>query len=438
MKSTPDVSDLPAGNAKSIISALALSCGIPLLMNDNGLDGFNVRSIISGSTCAEAVLELAMASGLIAFINNKGQLVVSTPSEDTPDFENIIDNSASDIDLDGYADHVFITLNRRQADSSDNNSDDPDGEETVYLGETPSTTPTVKSASGRFSNGSYSLKTLEPFGVIKELFTTITDNGITIETNETHNYDVKHKIIWRGNQEYVLFAFIETGYSLTRTATGQFNGTITYKQNGASVVVNNPTFSETTSENMTRHLGNSYAKIGIPNDWIGDLFFVDSENITRSTSRTGFIPAQDNMPPYSPPFDAQTTREFSHSNDGKTIICNEAEASYEARQIGSIAPVTLDGQNIPHFLQGTNLAIQTHSTPQWVLIKKNSVTLEQFDNEGQCILSAKSEYSDDGALSLQNDNSDNSMDAYQAAYAAFTQKSNGLQVSMVLRTSGQN
>lgn len=430
MKSTPDIQVLPLGNAKTVISALAETCGISLVMNDNGLEGFNVRSLISGSTCAEAVLELAMTSGLIAFINNKGQLVIQAPSDKTPDFENIIDDTASDIDLDGYADHVFITLNRRQADSSEQNTDNPDDEEIVYLGETPSHTPTEKSVSGTFSNGSYSVKTYEPLGVIKELSTTITDNGITIETNESHTYDVKHKIIWRDNQEYLLFAFIETGYSLTKTATGQFNGTVEYVQNGTSVTANNPTFSETTSEVMTRHFDNSYARIGIPNDWVGDLFFVDSENITRSTSRTGFIPPQDNMPPYSPPFDSHISKEFSRSNDGRTIICNEINETYEARQIGSVAPVTLNGQNIPHFMQGTNLAVQTHSTPQWVLIRKNSTILEKFNYEGQCIFSAKSDYSDDGALSLQNDNSDNSMDAFEAAYAAFTQNSNGLQVSM--------
>ena len=428
MKSTPDISALPTGNAKTVISSLANSCGIPLVMDKNGLADFNVRSIISGSTCAEAVLEIAMLSGFIAYINNKGRLVVDEPSSDTPTFDNIIDDSASDIDLDGYASQVFITLNRRYDASSPDETENPDDEEIVYLGETPSTTPTVKSVSGSFAHGSYSLETYEPLGVIKELSTAITDNGITIETEEKHSYDVKHKTIWRGNQEYVLFAFIETGYTLTRTATGQFNGTIQYEENGASVTANNPTFSETTSEVLSRHFDNSYAKIGIPNDWIGKLNFIDKETITRSTERTGFIPQQDNMPPYSPPFDSQITREFSHSNDGRTIVCNESESSYEARQLGSVAPVTLNGENIPHFLQGTNLAIQTHSTPQWVLIKKNSVTFEKFDNDGQCVLSAKSEYSDDGALNAYSDTE--TLDAYEAAYAAFTQNSKGLQVSM--------
>ena len=114
MKSTPDVSELPNGNAKVVIQFLAEFCSLTLRMQNNGLDGFNVRSVVSGSTCAEAILELAMFSGLIAYIDNKGRLVVEAPSDNVPAFEDVIDDSGSDIDLDGYATQVLVTLNRRK------------------------------------------------------------------------------------------------------------------------------------------------------------------------------------------------------------------------------------------------------------------------------------------------------------------------------------
>ena len=68
MKSTPDIETLPKGNAKEVILHLAQFCNMSLNMTANGLTGFNVRSVISGSTCAEAILELAMFSGLVAYI----------------------------------------------------------------------------------------------------------------------------------------------------------------------------------------------------------------------------------------------------------------------------------------------------------------------------------------------------------------------------------
>ncbi len=434
MKSTPDISDFPEGNAKTVIQYLANFCDVTLRMQTNGLTGFNVRSIVSGSTCAEAILELAMFSGLIAYISSNGRLVVEAPSKNTPTFEDVLDDSGSDIDLDGYATQVLVTLNRRKwADAQEQGN--TDSGETIYIGETPSRQPNRVSKSGTFSNGSYSITTLEPFGVISKSETSITDNGVTITTVEEHDYDYKSKVIWREDQEYVLFAFIETGYTLTRTAKGQYNGTIQYSiGDDTHVTAVNPTFSETTTETMTRSLSASDAVIGVPDDWQGDIKLVGSETVTRSTVRTGDISPSDNMPPYAPPFDSQISRSYSPDDRGRALLCNESELSYEARQIGSIAPVRLNGENIPHFLQGSNLAIQTHSTPEWVQVKTSRTYFEQYDNEGQCILSTRSEYSDDGAdWLLQNglsDTGDNDLNAYEAAYAAFSQNSKGLSVSL--------
>ena len=69
MCSIPDIEDLPEGNAQTVIQSLANLCGIALDMPLTGLSNCNVRSLISGSTCAEAVLELAMYSGYVAFID---------------------------------------------------------------------------------------------------------------------------------------------------------------------------------------------------------------------------------------------------------------------------------------------------------------------------------------------------------------------------------
>ena len=419
MKSVPDISDLPEGNAKAVLRYIADFCGIDIVMTVNGLSGFNVRSLISGSTCAEAVLELAMFSGLIAYIDRSGNLVIQQPATLQPSLQNIINDSGSDIDLDGYATQVLVTLNRRKWPDAPDDEPPDDDDDAGYIGETPSIKTKQVTKSGFFSNGSYYIITLEPFGVIKRVRTSITDNGVTISNLEKHDYDYKAKVIWRDNQEYVLFAFIETGYSLTRTVEGSYGEGLSFK--------------ETTTETMTRSFSAIDATIGIPDDWAGELDMVSSETVTRSTVREGGKTPSENMPSYSPPFDSQVTRTYTRENGGKGLLCNETELSYEARQVGSISPVKVNGQLVPHFLGGT-LAIQTHSSPQWVLVKKHRAYYEQYDADGACVLSTRSEYSDDGAEWLTanalNDTGDDDLNDYQKAYATFSQSAQGLDVDV--------
>lgn len=423
MKSTPSIDTLPKGDAKTVIAHLAEFCDMSLDMTSKGLSNFNVRSIISGSTCAEAILELAMFSGMIAYINHNGKLVVKTPRTEPYTFENldIIDDSGSDIDLEGYATHVLVTLSRRKWEKEE---DITSSEQTLYKGTTPSRQTKTESKSGLFSNGSYSITTLEPFGVISKCETSITDNGVTIKTEETHSYNDKSKVIWRDNQEYVLFAFIENGYTLKRTTTGS------YTTSGGEKL----TFTEKTTETMTRSLSASDASVGIPEDWLSEISMVSSEEITRSTVREGGKAPAEDMPTYAPPYDSKIKRTYHRERGGKAILCSEIEEIYEARQVGSIAPVKLNGEFVPHFLQDSNLAIQTHSTPQWVLIKKHRSYYEQYDGDGECILSTRSEYSDDGAEWLTanalTSTGDKDLDDYQEAYAKFSQQSSGLEVSI--------
>ena len=170
---------------------------------------------------------------------------------------------------------------------------------------------------------------------------------------------------------------------------------------------------------MTRSLSASDASVGIPEDWLSEISMVSSEEITRSTVREGGKAPAEDMPTYAPPYDSKIKRTYHRERGGKAILCSETEEIYEARQVGSIAPVKLNGEFVPHFLQGSNLAIQTHSTPQWVLIKKHRSYYEQYDGDGECILSTRSEYSDDGAEWLTanalTSTGDKDLDDYQKA-----------------------
>lgn len=424
MRSTPDAADLPKGDARTVIRYLADFCDIDssISVGNHGLTGFNVRSVITGSTCAEAILELAMFSGYIAFIDNNGKLNVKKPAMSTPSFSgaDIIDDSGSDFDLDGYATHVLVSLTRKNVE---NDSGDDDEQVEYYSGTTPSTNTEIVSYSGLLPNGHYSYDILKPFNVTKRAYSSITQNGVTVTNTEEHNYDYKHKTIWRDNTEYVLFAFCEKSYTLTRITEGEYT-----TQAG-----NTAHFKETTTETMQRSFSGK-SNLGVPDDWTDEIDFVSSESIQRSTVREGSAVPDDNMPAYAPPFDSQITRTFTRSNFGKYMFCNEVEQSYEARQVGSIAPIKVEGKLVPHFLQGSNLAIQTHSTPQWVLVNRYTDYYEQYNDDGDCIISTKSEYNDDGSKWMSehsmNSTGDDNLDALQEAYAKFSQLSNGLEVNI--------
>ncbi|MBR1486670.1 MAG: hypothetical protein IJ597_05385 [Synergistaceae bacterium] len=415
MKSTPDISELPTGGAQTVIQYLANFCGVSLTMNGAGLSGFNVRSVVSGSTCAEAILELAMLSGLIAYVNNSGVLVVAAPSGNSVSFSDIINDSGSSIDLDGYATQVLVSLTNKAQDESKKTY--------YYTGKNPSEHTSTDSSAGSFSvngtHGTYNITNITPFDIPQEITTSITKDGITVTTIEKHDSDIRHKYVTRDNTKYLLWAYCEIKREVTKTVIGTYNS-----QN----------FKEVTTETLTRGFGNSNP-LDVPEDWRGSIKMVDEEHLTRQTVRTGAPAPKEKMPAYSPPFDCKIDREFKRKgNFTGIVVCNETETRYEERQVGSISPVKIDDKLVPHFMLDSNLAIQTHSTPQWIPIKTYRIYCDQYDINGNCTVSAKSEYCDDGAEWLSengiSDTGDEELNEYEKAYAAFTQNSQGLEVNI--------
>ena len=140
--------------------------------------------------------------------------------------------------------------------------------------------------------GDYSVTVLEPLGVVKDSTRTITRNGVTVKTTEAHSYDIKTKTVWRGDQEFRLFAWCETGYVTTQETSGSYPSTTL----GGGIA----NFSEKTTERMTREFSVFDAQ-WVPADWKGALGMVDKERSVRSTTRTGGEPSGAGMPDYAPP-----------------------------------------------------------------------------------------------------------------------------------------
>ena len=429
MRTTPPVSTLAGGGAGAVISDLADYCGIGCSVG-SGLSGFNVRSAATGTTCAEAILELAMLSGYVAYISNAGTLVLRSPASAPPNFPVVLDDSGSELDLDGYATHVAVVLTRRKRTIKEENHGSTT---THYKGQTPSGNTTSKTQSGTFSytdaggqpvSGTYSVTTLEPLEVLKESVRSITRNGVTVKIRETHNYDIKSKTVWRGNQEFRLFAWCETGYTTTRETSGSYPSTA---MGGGAV-----NFSEKTTETMTREFS-LFDPQWVPADWKGALDMVKKEQSIRTTTRTGGQEPVAGMPPYAPPFDAMMTREFKRTDFGLGLVCSETEIRNEARQVGTISAVKKNGELL-QYPNNTFMAIQSHSSPFWVSVENYRTYYEKFRKDGTCEVSTRSEWSDDGARWMLANGllktGDETLDKYQEDYAKFTQETSGMEVSL--------
>ena len=429
MRTTPPVSTLAEGNAGAVITDLANYCGIECSVG-LGLSGFNVRSVATGTTCAEAILELAMLSGYIAYISNTGGLVLASPASTLPNFPIVLDDSGSELDLDGYATQVTVVLTRRKQTIKEENH----GSTTPkYKGRTPSGDTTSKTYRGTFDyidaggyavTGTYSITTLEPLGVIAESVRSITRNGVTVKTTENHSYNIKTKTVWRGDQEFRLFAWCETGYTTIQETSGSYPSTAM----GGGVA----NFSEKTTETMTREFSIFDAQ-WVPADWEGALDMVDRERSTRMTTRTGGQPPDAGMPAYAPPFDAIIDREFKRTDFGLGLLCYEKETRNEARQVGTIGAMKKNGSMLL-YKNNSYMALQSHSSPVWVSVEIYRTYYEKFRKDGTCEVSTRSEWSDDGARWMLANGllktGDDRLDKYQEDYAKFTQDTSGMEVSL--------
>ena len=440
MRTTPPARLLATGGASDVINDLASHCGMPCSVS-GGLTGFNVRSAVSGSTCAEAILELAMLSGLVAYIDNNGVLQVRSPNLNAPDFNLILDDSGSELDLDGYASQVTVSVTRRKKTEKEESGG---GGGTYWRGSMPGSYTEEEWINDSFSytdadkksvSGSYNIKVYQPIGALKEARTVITMDGVTVTTQEEHSYDIRSQVVTRGDQKFRLFAWAELGYTITKTTEGSYEDA-----EGAIVP-----FWEETVENMVREF-DIFNAIWIDDEWKNynpSLNMVAKETIERTTKRNDTASEDsktpgEKMPPYTPKFDMKVARDFKRMDFGKGLLISEIETRYEARQMGKIDGVSKVDANgalkrITILDDSRLLSIPSHTTPVWLPIVTYRTTYERYKEDGTCEVSAKTEWCDEGSrwmLTNQAKTGDAEIDQTQANYAKFTQKASGLSVSL--------
>lgn len=439
MCSTPPAKEIAAGGTNEVIQDLVNFCGPDITCQISGVGlgstGVNMRSAVTGTTCAEAILEMAMLGGQIAYIDKEGKLVVGPPA---PGFSlpNIqLDYTGSQLDMEGYATQVSVVVTRRKKTKKEEIAEKPQGAEQKYRGSTPDAIITLKSDSGSFSHGSvsgsYTVSWYEPIKAIKHISTTITNGYTKVQTEEDHCYcdfldNIEHKYVWRGNQEYLLFAWIEKSYEITKTVTGPYQDT-------------DVDFKETTTEHMEREF-TGFSTPWINDDWRNHLRAISKETIERNVlhERAKTQP-DDKMPPFDPPFDFKLERTYDYKDSGRIVTCAETETKYEARQLGIIAPVKRkDGSTglystISIFEDSRYLGLVSHTAPAWIPVKTYRSSYSKYRDDGSCVVSTQSEWCDDGAEWIVKNlphTGDLAADEYQEDYAKFSPKISGLSVNV--------
>ena len=361
------VQSLPDGGSLQLIRNLAGRAGISV-GGGGGLTGFNAKSLVTASTVAEAIVELAQMSGVVLYIDNDGNIQLTAPSIRAINFQNVLSDGGRSLDLDGYATGVTVIVYRRKETKEEKAGGKP-GEEPkgpFIKGKTPSGTITEVTTSG---NG-YSFTVLEPIGQIKAVSGSYlsTDNLITTTFNESYDYNINTGTRWEGNREVRWFRWVLQGYTRSKIVEGSF-----VTSDGRNL----PFREETTEQ---------YA---LQWSWIGSV--KEKEQILKTTART---PAILEGMPESPPYDMFS--ETTYKRDFDRLIIEKRETSYEKMEIGRLSRVELL-ENPGTYMtdaRGRPLMIKGNSSTEWVERVKTSITIENIGKDGT-ICFRTSESSDD-------------------------------------------
>lgn len=413
-KAIPEQSYLTAGTVDEAVSLMCSYCGVELV----GSCGLNIPAsgLVTGSTCAEAIQELAMMAGKITYIDNGGRLVIAAPSTVPPSFDTLLSKEEFRMDTDSYATGCTVIVQRRKKSQAEKTG----GTKIVWRGETPSGSLDTVSYSGSdvFDDGdvTYEAEIYTPINAPKRTAYTIRDGDLTKNYVSEYTYDVESEIEVRGDREYRVFNWA----MLTETVTSDITGSLSV-DDGSVISV---------SEHSVKTTTRSY-------DLDGNLVSEVSESVTEkdsSVDTTGFISP-------APPFDYRVTRKYETFGLGASKIMTEVEEKYEKQAITRMVPA-IDGQTDTRISQtlpgGVRYVLLPQSyTDDWVLVRSTKTVHEIYENN-VCVARMTTDHSDKGgAFLLANgyvvpaDVEDVTIANYEKAYTALDTKSDRTNIEIL-------
>ena len=369
------VSALPAGGSVALMQHLASRAGLSLSAS-GGLSGFNARSLVTATTVAEALVELAQLSGLVLYIDNDGKVQGRSPILRNIAFPTVLSDNGRNLDLDAYATGVTVILYRRKKTKEEESGGTEGGKpQGPFM---RGTTPSGNITEVRKSGEGYAITTLEPIGQVKktESNVTIQAGGDTITLKETADYvhNITTGTRWEGNREVRWFRWVLEGYTKVRERSGAYTTSDGRQLN----------FKETTTE--------TYA---LTWSWITNR--KETERIEKRTVREPKITGQGLSE--SPPYDLISTTTYTRDDLGRRVIRTTNESVYEKMDIGRFAP--LRSVDNPEVLitdhRGVPKVINGSVATEWVERIKASQTIENISDDGGVDFSSTTTSDDEGA-----------------------------------------
>lgn len=414
-KSVPNVDDITDGGSMDVIRALAGLCGLSAL-GSGGLTGFNAKSLITSSTCAEAVQELAQLSGKIAYIDNAGRLAIESPSTAEPDFETVLSDGGESLDLDSYATGATVIVQRRR----ESDAESAGGVKTVWRGTTPSGFLRTESFSGTetLTDGtfSYDVEVYREISAPKRVSYTIQTGTTTKASVALYEYDIDSYVEVRDDQEFRIFEWALLSEDLTTTISGVFPAS-----GGSSVDLEEEIHKTTTRE---------YRSDGR----------IETEREESVTTRSSTGAGEGNIPT-APPFDIKIERRYAYSIFDDSRVMTEIEKRYEKKSLSRLTPI-IDANTDEHVTMALPDGTRYILLPQtefddWVLVETTRTVHEVMEDD-RCVVRASAEHSDEGAAylldkgyTLPDDLEDPSAADAEKAFIALTTRAGYSEVEVI-------
>ncbi len=228
MKSCPLSHELKSSDIPGLIQEIAAYCGIPVDVTVGNRIDIPAKSLVSSQNCAQAILDLALYAGAVAYIDKDGVLNVRPPvaCSSFPDGGLSTETvEAKDLDLDGYASGVVVTLGRRGIATEGDDEEDDDEDESGWSGTTPSgqLTEEWESGSAAIPGGvlTWSYRILMPIGAISRYEATIfvPNSGITKTIIAEYEYDARTSVVISNSQEQRLWVWGLTEASIVENSS---------------------------------------------------------------------------------------------------------------------------------------------------------------------------------------------------------------------------
>ncbi len=223
MQSPPLPHQLSSTSLGGVIQEIARSCGVEVEITLSGNLPIDARYLVSGQTAANAILDLALLGGAVAFVVPEGKegapfIRVAPPRSCLSLPLNglaLERGDAKNLDLDGFASGVVVVLGRRGKTSPATKGNDEDGDGgSWYSAKTPlgMLHRISRSGSTALPGGSsllWSYTLLDPIGVVAEYRAVLNmpGAGISKVIAATYDYDVRTAVVRAGDQEQRLWRY---------------------------------------------------------------------------------------------------------------------------------------------------------------------------------------------------------------------------------------